>query len=96
MNNMSNFNQTLNETKAAFSYDVSRKKERVFCKMKTIKPDGGDLHGLAWKDRVILEVLHIDYDYKSALVRNPNRLEWVTKLNNISFCNEDGSPRNAR
>ena len=81
---MSNFNQTLKETK------------KVYCKMKTIKPDGGDLHGLAWKDRVILDVLHIDYDYKSVLVRNPNGLEWVTKLEKISFCNEDGSPRNAR
>ncbi|MDD2550363.1 MAG: hypothetical protein PHD00_09755 [Bacteroidales bacterium] len=93
---MGNFNQTLNETKAAFSYDVARKPEKVFCKMKTIKPNGGDLHGLTWKDRVILDVLHIDYDYKSALVRNPNGLEWVTKLKNISFCNADGSPRNDR
>ena len=96
MNNMSNFNQTLREIKTAFSYDVTRKPEKVYCKMKTIKSGGGDLHGLAWKDRVILEVLHIDYDYKSALIRNPNGLEWVTKLINISFCNADGSSRNAR
>jgi hypothetical protein len=96
MNNIRNFNQTLNETKAAFSYDVSRKPDKVYCKMKSIKPDGGDLHGLAWKDRVILVVLHIDYDYKSALVRNPNGLEWITKLKDISLCNEDGSLRNAR
>jgi hypothetical protein len=93
---MSNFNQTLNETKAAFSYDITRKPEKVYCKMKTIKNNGGDLHGLAWNDRVILDVLHIDHDYKSALVRNPNGLEWVTKLENISFCNDDGSYRNIR
>ena len=90
---MSNFNQTLRETKAAFSYDISRKPEKVYCKMKTIDSDGGDLHGLAWKDRVILDVLYVDYDYKSTLVRNPNGLEWVTKLANISFCNADGSHR---
>ena len=72
--NMNNFNQTLAETKSNFSYDVSRKQEKVYCKLRSTKPDGGDIHGLAWGDRVILEVLHIDYDYKSALVKNPNGL----------------------
>ena len=90
---MNNFNQTLAETKAAFSYDVSRKPEKVYCKLKAIKIDGGDMHGLLWKDRVVLEVLCIDYDYKSALVKNPNGLEWATKLERISFCNQDGAPR---
>ena len=93
---MDTFKQTLAETKRSFSYDVSRRPEKIYCKLRTSKPNGGDIHGLDWKDRVILEVLHIDYDYKSALVRNPNGLEWVTKLDNISFCNEDGSFRNAR
>ena len=90
---MTTFENTLKETKTAFSYDISRKSEKLFCKMRTSKPNGGDLHGLEWKDRVILEVITIDYDYKSALVRNPNKLEWITKLSNISLCYKNGDHR---
>lgn len=90
---MSNFQQTLAETKANFSYDFNRKSEKVYARLKSIKrlnSNDRDIHGSLWNDRVILEVGTIDLDSKQCVVKNPNGMEWVTKMDNLTFCDSKG------
>ena len=95
---MSNFNQTLSETKRCFSYDVNRKQQKTFCKNKSIerfdrtvgRTNNTDIHGLLWDERVILEVTSIDLDSRRCFVKNPNGLEWLTKISNITYCDANG------
>lgn len=99
MNTMSNFNQTLAETKNCFSYDLSRKKQKSYCRLKSIErfnqktgfSNDKDIHGLLWHERVILEITSIDLDSKQCFVKNPNGLEWLTKLSNIVYCDVNGN-----
>lgn len=96
---MSNFNQTLAETKNCFSYNINSKQPKTYCKNKSIQrfnhrtghSNNTDIHGLLWDERVILEVTSIDLDSKRCIVKNPNGLEWLTEISNIEFCNADGS-----
>jgi translation initiation factor IF-1 len=96
------FNQTLIETKNSFSYDVSRKQTKMYCKNKSIErfnhitgqSNNTDIHGLLWDDRVILEVTSIDLDSRRCFVKNTNNgLEWLTEISNITFCDENGKYR---
>lgn len=99
MNTMSNFNQTLAETKNCFSYDINRKQPKTYCKNKSIErfnhktgdSNNTDIHGLLWDERVILEVTSIDLDSKRCFVKNPNGLEWITEISNVEFCDADGN-----
>ena len=96
---MSNFNQTLAETKTCFSYDINRNQPKTYCKNKSIArfnrrtghSKNTDIHGLLWSERVVLEVTSIDLDSKRCFVKNPNGLEWLTEISNIEFCDADGN-----
>ncbi len=92
--NMS-FQQTLSEIKNNMSYDINRKSEKVYAKLKSIKrlnSEDRDLHGKLWNERVILEVGTIDLDSKRCEVTNPiNKMNWITDISKLTFCNADGS-----
>lgn len=96
---MANFNQTLAETKNCFSYDTSRKQEKTYCKNKSIerfnrtngRTNNTDIQGLLWDERVILEVTSVDLDSKKCFVKNPNGLEWLTKISNFEYCDVNGN-----
>lgn len=95
------FEVTLQETKNCFSYDVNRKKDKEYAKLKSIerfdrqrgKTKDMDIHGLLWHERTILEVTSIDLDSKQCFVKNCNGFEWLTKLDTIEFCNQDGTKK---
>jgi len=94
---MKTFDITLQETKAAFSYNLNKMIQKTYAKLADVNTDcicgmpvKVDIHGLSWFDRTILEVKTIDYDTKQAVVKNRNGLEWVTKLSSIQFCDENG------
>ncbi len=74
--------------------------EKLFAKNKSIErynrsngyTNDTDIHGLSWDERVVLKVGTIDWDTKQCVLTNPiNGLEWITKMDKITFCNEDGS-----
>lgn len=96
---MSNFNQTLAETKNCFSYNINRQQLKTYCKNKSIERFNNktgfstdkDIHGLLWNERVILEVTSIDFDSKRCFVKNPNGLEWLTEMSKVEFCDADGN-----
>lgn len=85
-----------------FSYDISRKQQKTYCKNKSIErfnhktgfSKDKDIHGLLWNERVILEVTSIDLDSKRCFVKNPNGFEWLTKLSNIEYCDVNGNRMN--
>lgn len=89
------FQQTLSEIKNNMSYDINRKSEKVYAKLKSIKrlnSEDRDLHGNLWNERVILEVGTIDLDSKRCEVTNPiNKMNWITDISKLTFCNADGS-----
>lgn len=91
------FQQTLSEIKNNMSYDINRKSEKVYAKLKSIKrlnSDDRDLHGNLWHERVILEVGTIDLDSKRLELTNPvNKMNWITDISKITYCNADGSHR---
>lgn len=96
---MNNFNQTLQETKTAFGYDLSRKQEKQYCRLKSIErfnhktgfSNDKDIHGLLWHERAILEITSVDLDSKQCFVKNCNGFEWLTKLSNIVYCDVNGN-----
>ena len=98
---MSNFNQTLQETKNAFGYDLSRKQEKQYCRLKSIErynhrtgfSNNKDINGLLWHERAILEITSVDLDSKQCFVKNCNGFEWLTKLSNIVYCDVNGNAR---
>jgi len=49
-------------------------------------------HGFDWKDRVILEILHIEQG--SAFVKSPSGCKWYT--DNYEFCKKNGERTGAR
>ena len=91
------FQQTLSEIKNNMSYDINRKSEKVYAKLKSIKrlnSDDRDMHGNLWNERVILEVGTIDLDSKRLELTNPiNKMNWITDISKITYCNADGSHR---
>ena len=93
MNNY--FKQTLSEIQNNMSYDINRKSQKVYAKLKSIKrlnSEDRDLHGNLWNERVILEVGTIDLDSKRCEVTNPiNKMNWITDISKLTFCTSDGS-----
>jgi hypothetical protein len=44
-----------------------------------------------YSEEVILEVVSIDNNFsQSAIVRNPNEFEWITKLSRLRYCDING------
>lgn len=94
------FKQTLSEIQNNMSYDINRKSQKVYAKLKSIErfnhktgfSKDRDIHGNLWSERVILEVGTIDLDSKRCEVTNPiNKMSWITDISNLTFCTADGS-----
>lgn len=87
---MSNFEQTLAETKANFSYNIDSKPEKLFAKFKSTKPDDRDMHGSTWDERALLEVGTVDLDSRQCVLTNANGFEWIAKIDLLVWCNSKG------
>lgn len=96
MTRSAQFDITLQETASNFSYDLNKRSVKTYAKLVSVGTCPidylpVDMHGNTWEERTILNVITIEYDSRSALVSNVNGLQWITKLDNITFCDEHGN-----
>ena len=86
-------------------YDINRKSEKLFAKLKSIErfnhktgfSKDRDIHHCLWEERVILEVGAIDLDSKRCEIINPiNKMSCIIDINELEFCNKDGSRRSVK
>ena len=83
---MDRFKNTLIEMKAAHGSPSKSKHEKRYAKLNPCP------HDLPWRERTILEVISIDYNFSmNAIVRNDNGLEWTTPISHLKFCDANGN-----